>query len=84
MCSNNVHVSDGLSAHHQFKTVHTATGICQTDTAECLLASTCTSKSKAKEINGEAEKTGFYSNVGAKKVLRAFALGKRERILKSV
>jgi len=29
-----VHVSDGLSVHHQeFKTVHTATGICQTDTA---------------------------------------------------
>jgi len=33
-----VHVSDGLSVHHQeFKTVHTATGICQTDTAVCLL-----------------------------------------------
>jgi len=29
-----VHVSDGLSVHHQeFTTVHTATGICQTDTA---------------------------------------------------
>ena len=25
--------------HHEFKTVHTATGICQTDTAVCLLAS---------------------------------------------
>ena len=26
-----LHVSDGLSVHHQeFKTVHTATGICQT------------------------------------------------------
>jgi len=35
-----LHVSDGLSVHHQqFKTVHTATGICQTDTAVCLLAS---------------------------------------------
>jgi hypothetical protein len=37
-----VHVSDGLSVHHQeFKTVFTATGICQTDiaTAVCLLAS---------------------------------------------
>ena len=35
-----LHVSDGLSVHHQeFKTVHTATGICQTDTANCLLAS---------------------------------------------
>jgi len=34
-----VHVSDGPSVHHQeFKTVHTATGICQTDTAVCLLA----------------------------------------------
>jgi len=36
-----LHVSGGLSAHHQeFKTVHTATGICQTDTAVCLLAGT--------------------------------------------
>ena len=36
-----LHVSDGLSAHHQeFKTVHTATCICQTDTAVCLLAGT--------------------------------------------
>jgi len=35
-----LHVSDGLSVHHQeFKTVHTATGTCQTDTAVCLLAS---------------------------------------------
>jgi len=35
-----LHVSDGLSAHHQdFKTVHRVTGICQTDTADCLLAS---------------------------------------------
>jgi len=29
----------GLSEHHQeFKTAHTATGICQTDSAVCLLA----------------------------------------------
>ena len=35
-----LHISDGLSVHHQeFKTAHTATGICQTDTAVCLLAS---------------------------------------------
>jgi hypothetical protein len=35
-----LHVSDGLSVHHQeFKTVHTATGVCQTDTAVCLLGS---------------------------------------------
>jgi hypothetical protein len=34
---NTVPVSDGLSVHHQeFKTVHTATGICHTDTATCL------------------------------------------------
>jgi len=34
-----LHVSDGLSVYHQeFKTVHTASGICQTDTAVCLLA----------------------------------------------
>ena len=39
--NNTVHVSDGLSVHHQeFKTVHTTTGICQTDTAVCLLAGT--------------------------------------------
>jgi hypothetical protein len=36
--NDTLHVSDGLSVHHQqFKTVHTATGICQTDTAVCLL-----------------------------------------------
>ena len=30
-----LHVSDGLSVHHQeFKTVHTATGICQTEIPE--------------------------------------------------
>jgi hypothetical protein len=38
--NNTQHVSDGLSVHHQeFKTVHTATGICQTGTAARLLAS---------------------------------------------
>ena len=37
--NDTLHVSDGLSIHHQqFKTVHTATGIRQTDTANCLLA----------------------------------------------
>ena len=35
-----LHVSGGLSVHHQeFKTVHTSTGVCQTDTAVCLIAS---------------------------------------------
>jgi len=39
-CNDTLHVSDGLSVHHQqFKIVHTATDICQTDTAVCLLAS---------------------------------------------
>ena len=39
--SNTLHVSDGLSVHHQgLKTVHNATGICQTDTADCLLTET--------------------------------------------
>ena len=38
--NDTLHVSDGLYLHHQkFMTVHTATGICQTDTAGCLLAS---------------------------------------------
>jgi len=37
--NDTLHVSDGLSVHHQeFKTVNTATGVCQTDTAVCLLA----------------------------------------------
>jgi len=36
--NNTLHVSNNLSVHHQeFKTVHTATYICQTDTAICLL-----------------------------------------------
>ena len=38
--NDTLHVSDGLSVHHQeLKTVHTATGVCQKDTAVCLLAS---------------------------------------------
>jgi len=38
--NDTLHVLDGLSVHHQeFKTVHTAAGISQTDTAVCLLAS---------------------------------------------
>jgi len=38
--NDTLHVPDGLSVHHQeLKNVHTATGICQTDTAVCLLAS---------------------------------------------
>jgi hypothetical protein len=40
--NDTLHVSDGFSVHHQqFKTVHTSTGICQTDTAVCLLVGTC-------------------------------------------
>jgi len=39
--NNTVHVSDGLSVHHQeSKTVHTASGLCQRDSADCLLAGT--------------------------------------------
>ena len=39
--NDTLHVSDGASVHHQkFKTVHTATGVCQTDIAVCLLAGT--------------------------------------------
>ena len=37
--NDTLHVSDGLSVHRQeFKTVHTATGISQTDNAVCLLS----------------------------------------------
>ena len=43
--SNTLHVSDGISVHHQdFKTLRTATGICQTDTADCLLERTTANK----------------------------------------
>ena len=36
--NDTLHVSEGLAVYHQeFKTVHTATGMCQTDTAVCLL-----------------------------------------------
>jgi len=36
-----LHVSDGLSVHHQeFKTVHRASGICHTDSIDCVLART--------------------------------------------
>ena len=34
-----LHVSDGLSIHHrEIKTVHTATGLCQTDTKARVFA----------------------------------------------
>ena len=36
-------------------------------TADCLLASTCTSKSIAKEINGEVEKLAFIRISGHKR-----------------
>ena len=37
--NDTLHISDGLSAPHQeFKIVQTATGMCQTDTADCLLS----------------------------------------------
>jgi len=37
--NDNLHVSDRLSVHHQeFKTLHTATGICETGTIVYLLA----------------------------------------------
>ena len=40
-CSSTPHVSDGLSVHHQeSKTVHTASRVCQTDSAVCLLEGT--------------------------------------------
>ena len=35
--NNTLHVSDGLSVHRQeFKTVHTATGVCQIGTCCCM------------------------------------------------
>jgi hypothetical protein len=40
-CSCTLHVSNGLSVHHQVsKIVHTAFGICQTASADCMLAGT--------------------------------------------
>jgi hypothetical protein len=47
-------------------------------------ACTLTSNSIAKEINGEAEKTGFCSNNGTQKLLRVLVLGRPERVLRSV
>jgi hypothetical protein len=39
VCSSTLHVSDGLSVHHQEPTiVHTASGVCQTGSGDCLLA----------------------------------------------
>jgi hypothetical protein len=39
-CSSTLHVSDGLSIHPQeSETVHTASGIRQTDSADCLIGS---------------------------------------------
>ena len=44
LCSSILHVSDGLSIHHQeSKTVQTASGICQTDSVGCLVAGTLAS-----------------------------------------
>jgi hypothetical protein len=41
LCSSTLHVSDGLSVHHrESKTVNTASGICQIDSADYLLAGT--------------------------------------------
>ena len=40
-CSSTLHVSEGLSVHHQVsKTVHTASSVCKTDSTYCLLAET--------------------------------------------
>ena len=40
-CSSTLHVSGGLSFHHQeSKTAHRASGICLTDSADSLLAGT--------------------------------------------
>jgi hypothetical protein len=40
-CSSSLHVSDGLSIHHQeSKTVRIASGVCHTVSADCLLAGT--------------------------------------------
>jgi hypothetical protein len=37
--SSSLHVSDGLSVHHQeSRTVRTSSGICQTHSADCFLA----------------------------------------------
>jgi hypothetical protein len=45
---------------------------------------TFTSKSIAKEIIGEVEKTGLYPNNGAQELLRVSVLGNPARVLKSV
>ena len=59
--NDTLHVSGGLSVHRQeFKTLHTATGICQTDTAVCLLADCAYSNQTATAVCLLADCT--YSN----------------------
>jgi len=51
-CNDTVLVSDGLSVQQQeFKNVHRATGICQTDTAVCLVAGTRWPSERKRKIN---------------------------------
>jgi len=43
-CSSTLHVSDGLSVRRQeSKTIHASSGICQTDSADCLAVGTLAS-----------------------------------------
>jgi len=55
-----LHVSDGLAVHHQeFKTVQTAAGITQTDTAVCLQASKQASRQQH-PFEKSVHLVGFY------------------------
>ena len=54
--NDTVHVSDGLSVHRQgLKTVRTASGICQTDTAVCMLANSQTDTAVCMLANSQTD-----------------------------
>jgi len=57
--NDTLHVSDGLPVQYQeLETIHTATGICQTNNSDCLLAGTsCLSTSCAGKMVDHYQRT---------------------------
>ena len=76
--NDTLHVSDGLSVHHQeFKTVHTATGICQTDTAVCSLAGTRWNKFHLVPTNKQTAVSVWHMPVAVCTVLNSWCWTER-------
>jgi len=70
---NTLHVSDGLSVYHQeFMTVHTATGICQTDTAATLLLAGKRDPSLSSSSGKARSASNRQSHVTSSKTMRIF------------